>query len=299
MSSILDTLEERLLQFLLEQETKKTWEDWLQWMADLDCPLEFEKPHQIPNRPFSFQIWFEACEQQISQHPEWHARLNTPAWLKRQNITVLPKVLKSRQNKTPGITEIGGLQTELTRMIDQIHTVQQRIANLDIGSKLWAEKRSDSQQINTTHEEQTAIAVSGLSDTLGRPDLARTLEMELQIHNKMTNVKGTAVSKSDADILEPEIVELKTAYLSYNRWCDQFDEVHLDLQDLVKDTLRVANSHQISFQQFSHRILKNAKNVKQLKDVLESFTRLRGGGININLPEPSKTEETTGENSNS
>ena len=299
MSSILDTLEERLLQFLLEQETKKTWEDWLQWIADLDCPLEFEKPLQISNRPFSFQIWLEACEKQLSQHPEWHARLNTPAWLKRQNITVLPKVLKSRQNKTPGITEIGGLQTELTRMIDQIHTVQQRIANLDIGSKLWVEKRSDSQQINTTHEEQTAIAVSGLSDTLGRPDLARTLEMELQIHNKMTNVKGAAVSKSDADILEPEIVELKTAYLSYNRWCDQFDEVHLDLQDLVKDTLRVANSHQISFQQFSHRILKNAKNFKQLKDVLESFTRLRGGGININLPEPPKTKETTGENSNS
>jgi len=35
MSSIIDALEERLLQFLLEQETKKTWEDWLQWLADL------------------------------------------------------------------------------------------------------------------------------------------------------------------------------------------------------------------------------------------------------------------------
>ena len=54
MSSIIDALEERLLQFLLKQETKKTWEDWLQWLADLDCPLEFEEPLQIPNRPFSF-----------------------------------------------------------------------------------------------------------------------------------------------------------------------------------------------------------------------------------------------------
>ncbi len=43
-------------------------------------------------------------------------------------------MLKGGENKTPGITEISGLQTELTRMIDQIHTVQQRIANLETGS---------------------------------------------------------------------------------------------------------------------------------------------------------------------
>ncbi len=302
MSSILDTLEERLLQFLLEQETKKTWEDWLQWMADLDCPLEFEKPLQIPNRPFSFQTWLDACEQQLSQHPDWQARLSTPAWLKRQQITVISKVLKSGENKTPGIAEIRGLQTELTRMIDQIHTVQQRISNLDTGSTQGSERpaaQTASQLTPSMPEVPAAIAVSGLSDPLGRPDLARKLEMELQMHSKTPNKKSSADSKSDTDISEPEIVKLKYAYLSYNRWCDQFNEVHLDLQKLVKGTLRVTSSHQISFQQFSHRILKNAKNFKQLKDVLESFTRLRGGGININLPEPSKTEETTGENSNS
>ena len=70
MASIIDALEERLLQYLLEQETKKTWEDWLQWLVDLDCPLSFEKPLQIPNRPFSFQSWLTACEQQLIQHPE-------------------------------------------------------------------------------------------------------------------------------------------------------------------------------------------------------------------------------------
>ena len=139
MSSIIDALEERLLQFLLEQETKKTWEDWLQWLADLDCPLEFEKPLHIPNRPFSFQTWLNACDQQLNQHPDWQARLTTPVWLKRQQITVIPKVLKGGENKTPGITEISGLQTELTRMIDQIHTVQQRIAILETGSSQRSE----------------------------------------------------------------------------------------------------------------------------------------------------------------
>jgi len=39
MSGILEALEERLLQFLLEHETKKTWEDWLQWLDDLDSRL--------------------------------------------------------------------------------------------------------------------------------------------------------------------------------------------------------------------------------------------------------------------
>ena len=294
MSSIIDALEERLLKFLLEQETKKTWEDWLQWLADLDCPLEFEKPLHIPNRPFSFQTWLNACDQQLNQHPDWQARLATPVWLKRQQITVIPKVLKDGENKTPGITEISGLQTELTRMIDQIHTVQQRIANLETGSTQTASKL-----IPATPEVPAALSVSGLSDPLGRPDLARTLEMGLQMHSKISNAKGSAGTKSETDIPEPEIVKLKDAYLSYNRWCDQFDDVHLDLQEFVKETLRVASSHQISFQQFRYRILKNAKEVKQLESVLESFSRLRNSGIDINLAETESNRESSEADSNS
>ena len=297
MSSIIDALEERLLQFLLEQETKKTWEDWLQWLADLDCPLEFEKPLQIPNRPFSFQTWLNACDQQLNQHPDWQARLTTPVWLKRQQITVIPKVLKGGENKTPGITEISGLQTELTRMIDQIHTVQQRIANLETGSA----QRSESPAAQTESKliPATPEVPAGLSDPLGRPDLARTLERELQMHSKIPNAKGSAGTKSETDIPEPEIVKLKDAYLSYNRWCDQFDEVHLDLQEFVKESLRVASSHQISFQQFRYRILKNAKEVKQLESVMESFSRLRSSGIDINLAETESTRESSEADSNS
>ena len=302
MSGILEALEERLLQFLLEQETKKTWEDWQKWLDDLDCPLRFEKPHQIPNRPFSFQTWLMACDHQLSQHPDWQARLSTPAWLIRQQIYVIPKMLKSREYKTPGISEIGGLQTELTRMIDQIHTVQQRIANLETGSSQRSESpaaQTASKLIPATSEMPAALSVSGLSDPLGRPDLARTLEMELQMHSKTPNAKGSAGTKSETDIPEPEIVKLKDAYLSYNRWCDQFDEVHLNLQEFVKETLRVASSHQISFQQFRYRILKNAKEVKQLESVMESFSRLRSSGIDINLAETESTMESSEADSNS
>jgi len=284
------------------RKQKKTWEDWLQWLADLDCPLEFEKPLQIPNQPFSFQTWLNACDQQLNQHPDWQARLTTPVWLKRQQIPVIPKMLKGGENKTPGITEISGLQTELTRMIDQIHTVQQRIANLETGSSQRSESpaaQTASKLIPATPEVPAALSVSGLSDPLGRPDLARTLERELQMHSKIPNAKGSGGSKSETDIPEPEIVKLKDAYLSYNRWCDQFDEVHLDLQEFVKETLRVASSHQISFQQFRYRILKNAKEVKQLESVLESFSRLRSAGVDINLAETESTRDSSQVDSNS
>jgi hypothetical protein len=294
MASINDTLEERLLQYLLEQETKKKWEEWLQWLADLDCTLSFEKPLQIPNQPFSFQTWLKACEQQLIKHPEWQARLSTPDWLKRQQITVMPNVLKSGKNQIPGIVEIGGLNSELARLIDQIHTVQQRLTHLESGSSQRSSMpvgKSASGQIPAVPVPTVTLPVSGLSDPLGRPDLARTLERELQMLNKGGDKKGAPNSKADADFPEPEIVSLKEAYLSYNLWCDQFDEVHLDLQEFVNGKLRVPSSHQISFQQFSHRILKNAKKLKELEHVLESFTRLRSGGIDINMEESPRTIE--------
>ena len=294
MASIIDALEERLLKYLLEQETKKKWEEWLQWLADLDCPLSFEKPLQIPNQPLSFQTWLKACEQQLIQHPEWQARLSTPGWLKRQQITVMPNVLKSGENQIPGIVEIGGLNSELARLIDQIHTVQQRLTHLESGSSQRSSiptGKSASEQIPAVPVPIVTLPVSGLSDPLGRPDLARTLERELQMLNKTGDTKGARNSKEDADSPEPEIVSLKESYLSYNRWCDQFDEVHLHLQEFVNGTLRVPSSHQISFQQFSHRILKNATKVKELEHVLESFTRLRSGGIDINMEESPGTIE--------
>ena len=94
MESIIDALEERFLQYLLEQETKKNWEEWLQWLKDLDCPLTFEKPIDIPNQRFSFQTWLSHCEKQLIKFPDWQARLSTPAWLLRHQIYVIPKNIK-------------------------------------------------------------------------------------------------------------------------------------------------------------------------------------------------------------
>ena len=291
MPNMLDALEERLQQYMLEQETKKTWDGWIQWLAEIDCPITFEKPLKIPNRPFSFQTWLASCEQQLNQHPEWQARLSTPAWLKRQQITVLPKFIQSGDKKALEATELGGLQAELTRMVDQIHTVQQRISHLETGaskSSTQSIHQSASQQIPSMNVPRSTLPATGLSDPLGRPDLARTLEREMQMLSKGTSKKGSAISGSDPDSAEPEIVPLKEAYLTFNNWCDQFDDVHLDLQEFVNGELRVKGSHKISFKQFKHRLLKNARDVKQLEGVLESFERLKSSGIEVNL---SETEE--------
>ena len=290
---MLDALEERLQQYMLEQETKKTWDGWIQWLAEIDCPITFEKPLQIPNRPFSFQTWLTSCEQQLNQYPEWQARLSTPAWLKRQQITVFPNFIQSDYNKVLESTELSGLQAELTRMIDQIHTVQQRISHLETGaskSSTQSIQQSASQQIPSMTLSKSTLPSTGLSDPLGRPDLARTLEREMQMASKSKNIKGSANQDSDPDAAETKLVSLKEAYLTYNNWCDQFDDVHLDLQEFVNGELRVKGSHKISFKQFKHRLLKNAIERKQLEGVLESFARLRSSGIDINLSENEQKE---------
>ena len=289
MESIIDALEERLLQNLLEQESKKNWEEWLQWLLDLDCPLKFEKPANVPKQRFSFQTWLSFCEKQLIKFPDWQARLSTPAWLLRQQVYVIPKIIKREESQMYGIGEIGGLNLELTRLIDLIHNVQQLITHLETGS---SQSRKKPLHDGTAKQQIPSISVShmpktGLSDPLGRPDLARTLERELQLHSKDQNLNDPSKLKDGAEMNEPEIVPLKEAYLSFNRWCDQFEEVHLDLQEFVDGPLRVTGSHQISFQQFSHRILKKALEVKELQNVLESFSRLRNRGVDKNLEEKS------------
>ena len=108
--------------------------------------------------------------------------------------------------------------------------------------------------------------------------------------SKGKSIKGSASPGSDTDAAEPKLVSLKEAYLTYNNWCDQFDDVHLDLQEFVNGELRVKGSHKISFKQFKYRLLKNAIDGKQLEGVLESFARLRSNGIDINLSEGEQKE---------
>ena len=65
MTSILELLEGRLIQDLVEQETKKNWEEWIDLFSEIDCPISFEKPLKLPNSRFNFQTLLSLCEQQL------------------------------------------------------------------------------------------------------------------------------------------------------------------------------------------------------------------------------------------
>ncbi len=303
MESILETLDDKLQQYWLEQETKKTWEEWMQWLQDLDCPLNLDRPLDIPDRPFSFRTMFTASEPQLRQHSDWMTRLTTPTWLRRQQIVIMPNLLKRGNVVSPAVAEVSALQVELTRLIDQIHMVQQRMGHLEASSQ---KPRSVVANIPVTApvnpqmtpkpqvvQQQVRAPISGMQNRMqpqqrppspmGKPDLARTLERELQIINSTAAISSTTFTDEEENKNEPEIMPLYEAYLSYNSWCDQFMEVNLNLQEFIKGELRVPSSHQISFKQFRHRILREANDPDELTQVLESFSRLRKDGVDINI----------------
>ncbi|GIT03434.1 MAG: hypothetical protein CM1200mP28_06930 [Deltaproteobacteria bacterium] len=81
-------------------------------------------------------------------------------------------------------------------MVDQIHTVQQRISHLETGasnSSAQSIHQSASKQIPSMTVSKSTLPASGLSDPLGRPDLARTLEREMQMASKGKSISGSAI----------------------------------------------------------------------------------------------------------
>ena len=50
----------------------------------------------------------------------------------------MPIILKRGDSQIPGIAEIGGLNSEMARLIDQIHTVQQRLIHLEKGMIMFS-----------------------------------------------------------------------------------------------------------------------------------------------------------------
>ena len=137
MGRILNTLEEQLINQLAEGETLKTWAEWQNWLNTQGCPFELNPPsHLSLERPLNYQKFLEASEIQMKQHPEWQARLCTPSWLQKQRIKLVPKELKKKPSPTAEGLDLNSLQTELTRLVDQIHNVQQQMGHLESSRSL-------------------------------------------------------------------------------------------------------------------------------------------------------------------
>ena len=134
MGKILNTLETQLKDLLLEGETLKTWPEWCRWLESQGCPFQLKRPVHLPeDHMMNYQTMLGACESQMTSHPEWQARLCTPSWLQRQRIKLVPSVLK-KGGRVPEGNDLKALNTELSRLVDQIHSLQDEMENLEPSS---------------------------------------------------------------------------------------------------------------------------------------------------------------------
>ncbi len=292
MGKILSTLEEQLKNQWLEGETLKIWEDWRGWLQDRGCPYQLQRPPHLPdNRPFNYQTFLKACESQMVSHPEWQARLCTPSWLQRHHIKLVPEALKKKTGGGPGV-DLTTLQADLTRLVDQIHSIQQQMGHLE-GSPAPSVP-SLAKEISAA--TQSTAGLNAKISLLAKPDAARLLERELRLAGKSPGHFEKASAKEEQEPAIPKIVPLKDAYLTFNRWCEQFEDINLMLGKHVNGPLRVAGSHEISYVQFCHRLRRLAQNAAGLEHDLEAFARLRKNGVNVNLHsmQPAETANEEG-----
>lgn len=290
MGRILKTLEEQLKNQVTEGESLKTWGEWQSWLNNQGCHMELTHPLNLSKeRPINYQKFLEVTESQLNLAPEWQAKLCTPSWVQRHRIKLVPKELKKvSSSQTEGL-DLDSLQTELTRLVDQIHMVQQQMGHLETGKKI--SKPQLAREISEV--AQSSLQFRPVAGLMGRPDATLMLQRELKI---VANFEKGPKKKED-DFIEPEIVPLKEAYLSFNRWLDQFEDIHLELSPYFQKPLRIPSSHEISFIQFCHRLKRETSNPQKLDQALQSFERVRENGVDLNLPEKKiETQRSDSEN---
>ena len=277
MGTLVKRLEEQLKRYWIEQETLKTWREWAELIRNAGCDIALPCPETISeSKRLSYMEWLRHSESAFEPYPDWSMRVTNPSWLHRFDLNLVPQSLRDSPNTNSNpLADLGNLQVELARLIDQIHVVQQNIGG---GSR--------------------APSPPGFSRPMPLPEFDRpsaapvlstqSLETELRIKNSM-NKPAAAPPPVVEDVHEPELVPLREAYLSFNAWCAQFEELHIHLQELVDDPLLVRSGHTISFRQFMHRLGRRVEGTErqaQMERYFKTFERMRGQGVDVNLPEP-------------
>jgi len=128
-SNLLQRLEQQLQRHWVSQETRRTWAEWNQWLATAGCELAPPPPGTLDaSSKVPYQFWLEHAESVLEPHPDWLSRLGSPAWLQRHQVQIVPKQLKENSG-SGGLDslDLNSLQTELARLVDQIHVVQQQL----------------------------------------------------------------------------------------------------------------------------------------------------------------------------
>ena len=286
-SSLLQRLEQQLQRHWVSQETRRTWAEWNQWLATAGCELAPPLPETLDaGTKVPYQFWLEHAESVLDPHPDWLARLGSPTWLQRHQVHAIPKQL----NESSGLggldsQDLNSLQTELARLVDQIHVVQQQLRGT---SPLKPSPFA------TAHRPAAPSSPSLGAGQPRTPLLSpQLLQRELK-HRPETPQPEKAETPAAP---EPRYVPLREAYLSFNAWCDQLEALDLPLAEEIDGEVRVSSSHAISFRQFGHRLLRRGRDEKaqeQLQHYLDRFEQLRQDRVDSNLsaePEPTPAPE--------
>lgn len=292
-SNLLQRLEQQLQRHWVSQETRRTWAEWNQWISAAGCevapplPATLDASSKVP-----YQFWLEHAEPVLDAHPDWLSRLGSPAWLQRHQVQVTPQQLKEGPG-SGGLDsqDLNSLQTELARLVDQIHVVQQQLRGT---SPLKPSPFA------TAHRPASTPPPAGTV-----PPRTPLLSPQLLQREFQHPPESSEPKKEDAPAsTEPKYATLRETYLSFNAWCDQLEELEIPLAEEIAGEVRVPSSHAISFRQFGHRLLRRAQDdqaQERLQHYLDRFEQLRQDGVDTNLsaeaqaepaPEPEEPEKT-------
>ena len=169
--------------------------------------------------------------------------------------------------------DLNSLQTELARLVDQIHVVQQQLRGT---SPLTPSPFTTAHRLAPV---PTFVSASPPQTPLLSPQL---LQRELKHQPATPESKKEEVPA----VPEPKYVPLREAYLSFNAWCDQLEALDIPLAEEIDGEFRVSSSHAISFRQFGYRLLRRGRDdpaQEQLQHYLDRFEQLRQDGVDTRL----------------
>jgi len=289
-------LEDRLHEFWQQKETRKTWDEWTQWLANVGCELVFSQPFDLPpDKRISYAAWLGYCESVLVHYPAWFGKLNSPGWLYSQRITVLASPPSAEGDDASA--HIQSLQEEVLRLSEELRIARQQAsvpppqnyaqppaypqqappAYGGISSEVASFAQQPAyqqpvyQQPAPQYVPQPAAPQYVPQAPITPVDTGTWMMREMQTH--------PTAAESKTPPPPPDKVPLSSAYLSFNNWCDKFTNCNLDLQVLSSSEIQVPSSHKISYRQFQFRITRKVGASPELDQMFRQFADIHTKGI--------------------
>ena len=92
----LDQLENRLVEHWQRKESRKTWQEWIKWLEQIQCPLRVDRPEKVSSGDrINYQTFLQFCETALARLPDCESNLTTPNLVEAHSLCLLSN---SRQN---------------------------------------------------------------------------------------------------------------------------------------------------------------------------------------------------------